>query len=380
MADLLVLGAGLIGASVGLAMVGSMDVVLSDRNPRALADAVDRGAGRPWDGQEPAELVVSAVPPSGVADSLAQVSRLGIGSVFTHVCSVQSQVQLDIELWHPHPASVCGGHPIAGSEASGPSAARSDLFSGRPWVVCAGPATTNEAIAAVTGLARACGAEPLRLTAAEHDATLALVSHLPQALSSALAAQLLGAEHAAALAGGGLRDTTRVAASDPGLWREILTLNATPLAPLLRAVSGELTRLADALAPDPLTPLAPLDATAAAEPAARDGAGRPRREVDPEAVEDLLRRGRAGRALLPVKREELGAAFTWVAVSVPDQPGQLVAVLTAAAQAEVNVEDVRLEHLPGRPRGLVQLAVRTQSRADAVRALRAAGHEVLSAD
>jgi prephenate dehydrogenase len=367
MADLLVVGTGLIGTSIGLAVMGSRDVVLSDRDPAAAEIASERGAGRLWDGQESADLVIAAVPPKATAATLLAVARLGIARTFTHVTSVQSPVQAEIETLISQASIVCGGHPVAGSESSGPGAARADLFAGRPWVLCPGAATTPGAVAAVDGLARACGAEPVVMSAPDHDAAMALVSHLPQAVASAVAAQLLGAERVVRLGGGGLRDTTRIAASDPALWREILTLNANAVAPLLRAVAQDLSALSEALAGGPPTGDAAFPPP---PPPASSG----------EVVEELLRRGRAGRALLPVKGGEVGAAFSWVAVALPDRPGRLVAVLASAAEAGVNVEDVRLEHVPGRPRGLAQLAVRTQARAEAVRVLRAAGHDVLASD
>ena len=352
MADLLVLGAGLLGTSVGLALSGVRDVVLSDEQPEVVERAVARGAGRAWDGSEPADLVLACVPPAAVGLALATAAHLGVGATFSHVSSVQTAVAAELEALHPVPGAVCGGHPVAGSERSGPDAARADLFAGRPWAVCPGPSSSPAAVEAVTSLALDCGAEPRRMTPQEHDAALALVSHLPQVVSSALAARLLDATDAAALAGGGLRDTTRIAASDPLLWREVLSLNAGPLVPLLRAVAGDLAGLAETL----------------------DG------PAGSAAAEDLVRRGRRGRALVPVKREEVGSAFTWVAVSVPDRPGRLAELMEVAAGAGVNVEDVRVEHVPGRPRGLVQLAVRVEAGQALASALASGGHEVVAAD
>src|SRR5699024_7091608 len=125
-------------------------------------------------------------------------------------------------------ASFVGGHPVAGRERSGPVAARADLFAGRPWVLVPGQAAPS-AVAAVRQLVAAAGAVPIEMTAAEHDAALAAVSHLPQLVASALAGSLLPLpDGAVGLAGQGLRDTIRIAASDPALWAEIAVANAGP--------------------------------------------------------------------------------------------------------------------------------------------------------
>ena len=358
-ADVLVVGTGLIGTSIALAVHGAADVVLWDREQDTQRRAVARGAGRPWDKQEPARLVVLAGPPSAIASMHRAVRRLTPNSYFTHVGSVQADVQAQVEA-AGHGAAFCGGHPMSGRERSGPDAATADLFRDRPWVVCPGPSTAADVVTAVRELALDCGADPVLMTAEEHDAAVALVSHLPQVAASAVAAQLLrpglpsrsahgGDQSAARLAGPGLQDTTRIAASDPVLWKELLRTNAANVAPLVRAVAADLERLADAL----------------------DGA-------DEAAVEDLLRRGNAGRELVPVKRGERDRDFVSVSVSVPDQPGQLAGVLVTAAQAGVNVEDVRVEHLPGNPRGIIELLVHRSATDAAQRALRAAGWDVLA--
>ncbi|TAL11924.1 MAG: prephenate dehydrogenase/arogenate dehydrogenase family protein, partial [Frankiales bacterium] len=156
------------------------------------------------------------------------------------------------------------------------------------------------------------------------------------------------------LAGPGLQDTTRVAASDPRLWVEVLRQNAAAVAPLVRALGEELAAVAVAL-----------------ERLAADAG------ADAVAVEDLLVRGNRGRALVPRKRGEHDRDFVLVSVAVPDEPGQLAGVLVSAAEAGINVEDVRVEHLPGRPTGVIELLVHPDSAAGARRALASAGWTVV---
>lgn len=362
---LLIVGTGLIGTSVGLAVGEQMDVLLDDSSAAHLERAVARGAGRRWDAREPADLALVCAPPAATASVAAGLVVRKVAATVSQVASAQSRLQADIEtLLGGRTSRVCGGHPVAGRERSGPDAATGRLFLDRPWVVCPSPSTAPEAAAAVVSLAEVCGAVPVTASAEEHDAAVALVSHLPQLAASALAAQLLrvapaGALDPIVLAGPGVQDTTRVAASDPNLWVDVLTRNAAQVAPLLRALTADLAAVGGA-----------LDAVAAsADPD----------DPDPRAVallRDLLEQGRSGRSRLPLKRGT-PLAVAEVVVSVPDTPGQLAGLLAAAAAAEVNVEDMRVEHLPGRPRGLVELLVPVADAGRAREALSSAGYEVL---
>lgn len=350
-ADLLVVGAGLIGTSVGLALRDSFDVVLSDPDPLAVEVAVGRGAGRRWDGVEEVGHCLVAAPPSAVA---AVVAGLPEGPTVSHVASVQRAVHADLVAAGAPLDRVCGSHPMAGKELSGPAAASAMLFVGRPWVLCPSPQTSGGALAATRRIAEVCGAEPVVMTAEEHDVAVALVSHLPQVAASAVAAVLAGSSGRLDLAGPGLQDTTRVAASDPRLWVEVLRQNAAAVAPLVRALGEELAAAGEAL-----------------ERLANDPG------ADPRAVEDLMLRGNRGRALVPRKRGEHDRDFVLVSVAVSDEPGQLAGVLVSAAEAGINVEDVRVEHLPGRPTGVIELLVHPDSAAGARRALAAAGWTVV---
>lgn len=383
MSDVLVIGTGLIGTSLGLALRERHDVTLSDESELTLQRAVQRGAGRRWDGAERAAIVVVCTPPKVIATTLASLIQLDIGSTYSHVASVQALVQADIEAQGIKVSALCGGHPLAGRERGGPDAASAQLFTGRTWAICPSSGTDAHAVAAVRSLAEAAGAHPLVLEAEAHDHAVALVSHLPQVAASALAARLVdGPELVGRLAGPGLQDSTRVAASDPELWAEILGLNARHVAPMvaelaedLRAVAEALSALTGVTALPGVTEQAPPAAVgpggeAAGPPAGAAGAAAAR-------VADLLRRGAAGRQRVPVKRGERDADFVVVAVSVLDAPGQLASLLTAAGVGGVNVEDVRVEHAPDSPRGVIELLVRPAARDGAVDVLRRAGWDVL---
>ena len=280
----LIVGAGLIGTSVALALrERGGEVWLSDRDPATARLASDLGAGTVVpdlrDAKGIADVAVLAMPPAFVAAGLAHAQECAVADVYTDVASVKAlpvrqarELGCDLEAYVP-------GHPLAGREKHGPGAARADLFLGRTWALCPLPETAPYAADAVTDLALACGADPVRVLPATHDQWVALVSHAPHMVSVSMAARLADASvpaEALRLAGQGLRDVTRIAAGDPALWAQILTANAGPVAAILRAVAADLTEAADGLAQ-----------TAAA--AASD------------AITGLLSQGEAGVARIPGK-------------------------------------------------------------------------------
>lgn len=359
-ASVLVVGTGLIGTSVALALHGSTDVLLDDADPGHLEEALAQGAGRRWQGER-VDLAVVATPPATVVDAVVRLQEQGAAAACTHVASAQAPLQRDVERRAPDPAAVCGGHPLAGREVRGPGGATARLFLDRPWVLCPGASTATAALEAVRWLATTCGAVPLELPPGEHDRLVALSSHLPQVVASALAATLAAGPDdggaPARLAGPALQDMTRIAASDPSLWVEVLDANAAEVGPVVRELAQRLLSAADAL--DGL----------AAEPGEAGAAA---------AVRALLELGNRGRALVPGKAP--GATeLVPVAVVVRDEPGQLAALFDAAAAGGVNVEDVRVEHLRGRARGVVQLLVAAPEVEAARTTLAGAGWELLGA-
>ncbi len=331
---LLVVGTGLIGTSVALAVrAAGGQVLLSDADPRRLATAVAAGAGEPLEpGAElDVDVVLVAVPPRLVGAVAADQLRLTHRATVTHVSSVQALPQREVEASGEDLTRFVGGHPIAGRELSGPVHASADLFTERPWVLTPTAAAAPPAIDTVRALARACGARPTVLDASTHDALFAQLSHVPQVVASALAASIATMSAAdAALAGTGLRDTTRLADSDPDLWAEIITANPAPVAAGLREVAEPLLRLADVLDQD-------TDAGS--------------------AVRSLLERGQAGRALLPGKHGGAPIEVRWVQVVIPDEPGALARLLGDVAAERVNLEDLRVEHAPGQPLGIAEISV-----------------------
>jgi prephenate dehydrogenase len=355
--SVLVVGSGLIGTSIGLALreVG-VDVALEDTAAGRLALAVELGAGRPRRREDTFDVAVAAVPPAAVAAELLRLQKLGLARTYTDVASAKAKPQAEAETIGVDMTRYVGGHPVAGRERSGPAAAHSDLFVGRPWVITNSAEAVPRAVDDVRSLATACGAVPVHLRADEHDAALATVSHLPHVVASLLAAQLVSsADTTVALGGTGLHDTTRIAAGDAHLWTEILVANARHLAVALAGFSAQVERT-----------LADLERVAAGDPAAID------------ALTRTLQDGVAGRARVPLKRGETAAGFATVPIVVRDAPGELAALLRALGDAGINVEDVRVEHEPGRPVGVVEIDVRDDAVAALIACMRQSGWQVYS--
>jgi prephenate dehydrogenase len=356
-----VVGTGLIGTSVALALTSKgVTTYLADANPDVAKLAADLGAGIAAEPVDPVDLAVLAVPPAYVARVLAEQQARGLAPAFTDVASVKARPQRDVEKLGCDLASFVGGHPLAGRERSGPGAARADLFEGRPWVLTPSPATSDATLERARELATLCGAVPVLMEADEHDHAVALVSHAPHVVASLMAARLVDADDAAVqLAGQGVRDVTRVAASDPRLWTDILGANAAAVADVLEALGRDL----DAA----VTALRGGTAAGASPTPPREGAG---------GVAGVLERGNAGYARIPGKHGAPPARYTVVPVVIPDRPGALAALFTDAGEADVNIEDVAIEHSPGQPVGLVELSVQPTAAERLVSELRHRGWTV----
>lgn len=359
--SLVVIGAGLIGASIGLAARRhGVDVSLRDVDPSAVDEAVAVGAGRPWQPGTVADHAVVCVPPSAVGGVVLAAQRLTLARTFSDTAGTKSYPCFDAESLGVDMTRFVGGHPMAGRERGGALNARADLFRGRPWVLVPGPRTTPAALRAATTLVGLMDADLVTRGAEEHDRAVASVSHLPQLLASALAARAgLLDDRALALAGAGFADMTRLARSDPTLWADVCVTNAAALAEAL----GWLTDRADEVR------RVLLAVAAAEDPEARAAASVSAAAV----VRSLVGSGNTVVTRLPRTRATRSVTSGNVAVVVPDAPGALLQALSALATAAVNVEDIRVDHAPGQPLGVVELTVLSGDVARAVTSLQAGG-------
>jgi prephenate dehydrogenase len=340
----LVIGTGLIGTSAALALAArGVTVHLADHDPEQARTAAALGAGTDETPEGPVDLAIVAAPPAHVAAVLADTMRRGAARGYIDVASVKGGPRRELEALGLDLSSYIGTHPMSGREKSGPLAASADLFEGRPWVLTPTRDTDTEVLNLALELVSHCRAVPVVMDVDAHDRAVALVSHMPHLVSSMVAARLEHAEEAAVrLCGQGIRDVTRIAASDPGMWIDILSANPGPVADLLTDVAGDLEETVRALR-------------------ALQSADEVKRGEGASGVEDVLRRGNAGQVRVPGKHGSAPRAYEVVAVLIDDQPGQLARIFADAGRAGVNIEDVRIEHATGQQAGLVQLMVEPQA-------------------
>ncbi|MBB2891756.1 prephenate dehydrogenase [Flexivirga oryzae] len=311
---------------------------LTDPSPTAQALAADLGAGQ-VDDETDADVVLVAAPPDVAAAVVAEQLKRWPSAVVADVASVKQRVAEEVRrLVEPGQLHrYVGSHPMAGRERSGAVAAQADLFEGRTWVVCPQQETDPDAVVVVQELARATGAAVITMPADEHDAAVAVVSHVPQLAASVVAAQLRELpEDAIALSSGGIRDVTRIAASDPMLWTQILTGNAAAVQPVLQRVIEQLTVVSRSLE----------------QLATDDTAGGSR-----GAVARLISDGQLGHARIPGKHGSAPATYATLIVPIPDEPGSFARLFNDVGDAGINLEDLRMEHGVGAMVGLVELSV-----------------------
>jgi prephenate dehydrogenase len=327
-----VVGTGLIGASIGCALTAAgYRVHLQDRQTSHARVAAGLGAGT-VEPPDPAQvgLVVAAVPPGAIAGVVVESLETYRGATVTDVGSVKAGV-LDT-LWRRAVdlSRYVGSHPMAGSQHSGPMTARADLFVDRTWVVTPHRRSDPGSVQAVTAAVRACRARPLVMDVDEHDAAVARVSHLPHLMSVLMAGHLTTVpEDDLVLAGQGLRDVTRVAASDPDLWEQIVAANSAAVLTELREVQDQLDLLVKAIEAIPA----------------------------PEELRGQLQRGVAGTRRIAGKHGAAAVAYSQVVVAIPDEPGALARLFGEVEAVGVNVEDIAIEHDPVREVGYLALSV-----------------------
>lgn len=329
-----IIGSGLLGTSIGLSLRNiGVEVSLEDSSPAVESLAIDFQAGRQLNADDLVSLVVVCVPPDVTARTVVAALERFPSAIVTDVASVKSSILEDVNSSTAYASRYVGSHPMAGREKGGALSGRPDLFTGRPWVIAVESNTNLEAVNAVEKLVLDLGASAIRLSSKEHDRAVALVSHAPQVISSLLASRLVDAdEFDLALAGQGLRDTTRIAASDPKLWLQILSMNSNELAPVLKEFQKELAEVITA-----------LENVNASGSLARLG--------------NSLERGNRGILRLPGKHGSRSTSYSQVVVMIDDKPGELARLFNEVGVAQVNIEDIKLDHATGAQVGLVEISV-----------------------
>ena len=320
-----IVGAGLIGTSIGLALAAkniAVEMIDVDSRNQALAQDLTGGVSI----AEP-ELIILATPLRSLSQVIDEQYKLNPNSTFMDVCSVKVEPLQKVKASKLPLKQFIGTHPMAGREVGGAESARADLFLSRSWIITPDSQSDPEAVTKVKWLIQLLGATCVELDAASHDAAVARVSHLPQITATLLASSLHGvAPDWLDLAGAGLRDTTRIAASDENLWKEIISSNSQEIKALLTNLHTELGEIIDAV-------------------------------DDQEKIAAFMRKGREGRNLIPGKHGGKAREYTYVPIVIDDKPGQLGAIFNECAAMSVNVEDLVIEHSPGQLNALITLAL-----------------------
>jgi len=320
-----IVGSGLIGTSIGLGLVQrGIDVEMVDSDSLAQSLAKDLIGGVVV--VDP-DLVIFALPTSGLSHVIQAEIAINPHSTFMDVGSVKNEVILQVKTISALTTRFLPTHPMAGREIGGAGSARADLFQGRSWILTPEADCSPESKNLVLELISILGATPIELSAQDHDAAVARISHLPQIAASLVAKQLIGTPTEwMELAGQGLRDTTRIAGSDEKLWKDIIHSNRAEISELLISLQNDLTQMIESL-------------------------------DDPVKIAELIAAGRDGKAMIPGKHGGKAREYSFLPIVIDDKPGQLGAIFNECAAMQVNVEDLNIEHSPGQLSALITLSL-----------------------
>lgn len=329
-----IVGVGLIGGSIaaGLEKAG-WTVVGYDADPEvgriaveaglvtSLVESIDSIANESFD------VLIVAAPPEATVEIL---SGLTTSIPVMDVAGVKTLVAMAAV----HLESFVGTHPMAGRETAGPKAASAALFNGASWVVIDGASPSADRVA--TEVIETLGARVVRMSAVTHDAAVGRISHLPQIVAGALLASVADTEGAMDLAAGSFRDLTRVAASLPVPWVEVLKANSQAVLDGVGALKLQLSALEAAVVSD-----------------------------DDSLLNLLIAAGESRRAL--------GAPVVAVRVALADTPGEIAKVGHALEISKVDVRDIQMRHAPYGGGGVLTVSVRPGEEGTLAQALEAAG-------
>ena len=347
-----IVGAGLIGTSIALRLKEKgLQVLISDLDPtnesmaRDLIQETNHGTE---ESKDPFDLVIIATPISSIAELIIEEARRNPESRLVDISGLMSKVVNEVESFPAISARFVSCHPMSGREVSGPEKARADLFEGRAWIITKTTNSDELSICLAKELGELLGSTNYEMAATEHDDAIAAISHLPQVLSSLLGSSLLELpEEYLNLAGQGLRDVSRLADSNPNVWTQLLLDNADQLAPKIHSLSVELNQLVTAL-----------------------------KASDSEMISKFISDGSKGRSRIPGKHGAKSRPYSFLPIVIDDKPGQLAKIFNDCAEANINIEDLLIEHSPGQETGLITLAIMQDRASDLIKHLRSCGWNV----
>lgn len=322
-----IIGSGLIGTSIALALKGKgISIQMLDKDAKAQKLATDLVGGE--DLENPDLIVISASIDQNL-NLIANTLKDNPRSIVMDVASVKSNLLDEVAKLSENADNFVSTHPMAGREVSGAQSARSDLFLGRAWIGISSENTSEDAKNYLNQLVEICGATLYWLTAEQHDEAVAAISHLPQILSTGLAYSLekKGVD-ALNLAGQGLRDVLRLSGSNPKLWSELLIANREAIKGYLQSMSATISLFQQSL----------------------DNA-------DLNKLEEIFSVGNKVYSSIPGKHGGKNRNYSYLPIVINDEPGQLAKIFNECAKININIEDLSIEHSPGQQTGLITLAI-----------------------
>lgn len=341
-----ILGLGLIGGSLGLALRkrGVKEVAGYDQHQWTIETAlnlgaINRPAPDPATAVREAQVVILAVPVGSLGSLAGSIAPfLDRETIVTDTGSVKGAVVRELEAIFRERGRYVGGHPMAGSERAGIAAADSYLLENAVYVLTPTRATDTQALKSLEVLFESLGSRVITLEPDEHDLIVAGVSHLPHFLAVSLvqAAGELSREHPLALmlAAGGFRDTTRIAAGDPVMWRDIFLYNREAILVLLKSWRRQIDDLEGMI-----------------------------RSGDAPGLETALNQARTLRARVPARQKGLLPALHELVVTVPDRPGVIGAMATSLGEAGINIIDIEILRVREGEGGSIRLGFTTAAAA-----------------
>ena len=325
-----IIGTGLIGGSIGLALrERGWQVVGTDQDEAVAAEALRRGAldslGRPTD----ADIVFVATPVGAAAAEARRALAEGAGLV-TDVGSVKAPIVGAV-----NDRRFVGGHPMAGSEQEGVAGARADLFQNAVWVLTPTDDTDDDSLVQIRSVVASLGADVVSLAPERHDALVAVVSHVPHLTAATLMAMAdeRAEEHQVMLrlAAGGFRDMTRIASGHPGIWPDICDENSEAICSVLDRFIAALAGVRSLVA-----------------------------EGDRGGLLELLEQARSARAHLPYGLDR-DVSLAEVRVPVFDRPGELARITSLTTDVGVNIFDLEIAHSVEGGQGVAILVVNAEA-------------------
>lgn len=355
-----IIGIGLIGGSLAAALRATHPdwrIIGINRSPEPLQYAMEHGiiseSADSVAAAGDADLIFIATPVGMIVEFIAKVAGVCKPSaIITDVGSTKAVIVEEAERALAGKARFIGGHPMAGSEKTGVEAARSDLFNKAYYLLTPTDNTDPEAFQALHQVISGLGAYVLALSPAEHDKTMAAISHVPHFTSACLVEvaekYVKKSRDLMQIAAGGFRDMTRVAAGDPKMWCDIAMANRGAISDGLRELSVELARLGEMIA-----------------------------QGKSENIIALLRDAQKSRLSLPhVKQEDISDLYQ-LSIDVPDRPGVLSEVTVTIGTIGINIENIEIVHSTEKLTGtLILLILGEEPARKASQALKEHGFEI----